>query len=190
MTFGHEIAVRVPSTRELARVERGLRGILPGGSTALRDALYAGTLLASGPGRPLLVLFTDGEDNLSWLDAHELQRVLEESNVLVQTVGFVPPESPTHFPGRAQPPPGESPHVRTLRRLAEVTGGQFWPAAAPARLADAFSAIVEAMRLRYVLRFEPEHPRREGRHELDVRLRHRRGKVHCRRAYFVSRSPR
>ena len=41
----------------------------PAGATALFDALYAGTMLASGRGRSLLVVFTDGEDNLSWLDA-------------------------------------------------------------------------------------------------------------------------
>jgi Ca-activated chloride channel family protein len=184
VTFGHEIAVSVPPTQELVRVERGLRGILPGGSTALWDALYAGTLLASGTGRSLLVVFTDGEDNLSWLDAGEVRRVLEESNVLVQAVGIVPPPPPAQ-PGRTPPPPVESRYVRALRQMAEVTGGRFWPAASRDRLADAFSAILEEMKLRYILRFEPPQPNREGLHELDVRLVRGRGKIHCRRAYFV-----
>jgi hypothetical protein len=73
----------------------------------------------------------------------------------------------------------------TLRQLAETTGGRFWPAASRERLVDSFQAILEAMRTRYVLRFEPERVRREGLHKLEIRLLHRKGKVRCRKAYFV-----
>ncbi len=187
VTFDHEIRVRVPPTGDRARLERGVNGILAGGSTALLDALYAGTMLASGGGRSLLVVFTDGEDNLSWLDAAQVRRVLEESNVLVQAVGVVPmgEEAARLYQARRQPPP-EPPHVRTLRQLAEVTGGQFWPAASPDKLGEAFLAILEAMKTRYVLRFEPDRVRREGLHQLEVKLTHRKGKVHSRKAYFVA----
>ena len=116
VTFDQEVKVRVPPTSDRKRLERAVGGILPGGATALYDALYAGTLLASGRGRCLLVLFTDGEDNLSWLDAAQVRRVLLESNVLVQAVGVVPSEErrpDTLFVSR----PGlEPPHVRTLRQ--------------------------------------------------------------------------
>ena len=105
------------------------------------------------------MLFTDGEDNSSWFDAGQLRRVLEESNVLLQTVGVVPAE-PRTVP--------DTPHVRLLRQLAEVTGGRFWPAASPGGLASAFVAILEAMKTRYLLRFEPAQGAPEGRHELDV----------------------
>jgi VWA domain-containing protein len=50
VTFDHEIRVRVPPTGDRARVERGVNGILAGGSTALLDAVYAGTMLASAAG--------------------------------------------------------------------------------------------------------------------------------------------
>jgi hypothetical protein len=69
--------------------------------------------------------------------------------------------------------------------MAEVTGGRFWTAASPKNLADAFLAILEAMKTRYVLRFEPDRVKREGLHELEVRLVRGKGKVHCRKAYFV-----
>ena len=187
VTFDHEIRVRVPPTGDRARLGRGVGGILPGGATALFDALYAGTMLASGRGRALLVLFTDGEDNLSWLDAGQVKRVLEESNVLVQAVGVVPtPEIRPFDKSLAErTPAGEAPHLRTLRQLAEITGGRFWPASSPGKLAEAFVAIGDAMKTRYVLRFEPERGRREGLHTLDVKLVRARGRVHCRKAYFV-----
>jgi VWFA-related protein len=182
VTFDQEISVRVPPTRDRGRLERGVAGILPGGATALLDSLYSGAMLASGRGRSLLVLFTDGEDNLSWLDATQVRRVLLESNVLVQAVGVVPAAPPGRSATRL---PAEASHVRVLRHLAEITGGRFWAAASPARLADAFLAILESMRTRYVLRFEPDRGRREGLHELEVKLTRRQGKVHCRKAYFV-----
>ncbi len=187
VTFDHEIRVRVPPTGERARLERGVNGILPGGSTALLDAVYAGTMLASGGERSLLVVFTDGLDNVSWLEADQVRRVLKESNVLVQAVGIVPtgegdPTAPS--PARRQPPPEPVP-VRVLRELAEVTGGRFWPAASPHALGEAFLAILDAMKTRYVLSFEPDPARREGLHQLEVRLTRRKGTVHCRKAYFV-----
>jgi Ca-activated chloride channel family protein len=185
VTFNHEIRVRVPPTGDRTRLERGVNGILPGGSTALFDAVYAGTMLASGGGRSLLVVFTDGDDNLSWLEAGEVRRVLEESNVLVQAVGVVPSDEVTRaYEARRLPLP-EPPQVRVLRDLADVTGGQFWPAASADKLGEAFLAIADAMKTRYVLRFEPDRARREGLHPLEVRLTRRKGAVHCRKAYFV-----
>lgn len=186
VTFDEEITVRVPPTGDLARVQRAVNGILPGGATALFDALYTGALLSSARGRSLLVLFTDGEDNASWLDAEQLRRVLEESNVLVQAVGIVPRREQFKSVGSLwERPAREPPHVETLRQLAEATGGRFWAASAADRLASAFLAILEAMKTRYVLRFEPVRGGGAARHALDVRLTRRKGKVLCRRAYFL-----
>ena len=181
LTFDHEIRILMPRTRNRDALVGAIDRVLPGGSTALFDALYAGAQLATGQERALILLFTDGEDNSSWFDAGQLRRVLEESNVLLQTVGVVPVE-PRTVPN--------TPHVRLLRQLAEVTGGRFWPAASPGGLASAFVAILDAMKTRYLLRFEPAQGAPEGRHELDVRLVRRGGKVHCRKAYYVAPAPR
>ena len=177
----------MPPTSDRRASSARVSGIRPGGATALFDALYAGTLLASGRGRSLLVLFTDGEDNLSWLDAAQVRRVLLESNVLVQAVGIVPARrSDRAYPerlaaaaagaaARAHAPAARRGHGRpVLGRHPRPSGSR-----------DAFLAILEAMKTRYVLRFEPDRVRREGLHELDVRLVRRKGKVHCRKAYFV-----
>jgi len=177
LTFDHEVRLLMPRSRDRAALARAIDSIGPGGSTALFDALYAGSQLAADRERALIVLFTDGEDNSSWFDAGQLRRVLEESNVLLQTVGVVPIEP------RAVP---DTPHVRLLRQLAEVSGGRFWPAASPGGLASAFVAILETMKTRYLLRFEPSPDAAPGRHELDVRLVRRSGKVHSRKAYYVA----
>lgn len=187
VTFDEEVSVRVPPTRDRARLEQGVSRIQPGGATAVFDALYAGTMLASDRGRTLLVLFTDGEDNVSWLDASRVQRVLLESNVLVQVVGIVPggQELPFESTTETERLAAEAPYVATLRRFAEATGGRFWAASAPERLENAFLAILAAMKTRYVLRFEPDRARRVGLHKLEVKLRRGKGQVHCRKAYFI-----
>jgi len=145
--------------------------------------------IASDRKRSLMVLFTDGEDNLSWLDADQLEHALLESDILLQAVGIVPPPAPPPSPFRRSSPV-ETAHARTLRHLAESTGGRFWPASAPDHLTEAFQSILEAMKTRYVLRFEPAGGRREGLHQLELELTRRKGTVHARESYFVGPGPR
>ena len=206
VTFGHEIRVDVPRTTEAPLVGRALDALRAGGSTAVYDALYAATMLAPERGRSVIVLFTDGEDNLSALDLADVLRVLERSNVMVHAVGVRRSGGASrvaegfwgsgrdaqlynvmwgHGPERVDDTGGSEP-VRTLQRLAESTGGRFWAASDPHALAGAFTAIADAMRARYVLRYDPEGVKREGRHSLAVRLTRRGGTVHCRKAYFVN----
>jgi VWFA-related protein len=193
VTFDEEIRVRVAPGPDASAVERALAAVRPAGATALFDAIYSGTLVAADGGRSLLVVFTDGEDNLSWLGAPAVARVLDVSNVLLQVVGVggtsasseeVEPRGAISGT-RARPVP-EPPHVTLMRQLAESTGGRFWSATNPAGITVAFESMLAAMRTRYVLRFDPGPSHRAGRHEIEVRLRGgRRGKVHCRRAYFA-----
>jgi VWFA-related protein len=187
LTFSHELARPVPPTRDLEKVRRALEGIRAEGHTALMDAVYAGLMAPAGRERAMLVLFTDGEDNLSFLTEDEVFAVALESHVLVHAVGLAAaePRAVTVAPAaaRAQEPD----HVRGLRRLTEATGGRYWEAASAARLGDAFAAILEAMKTRYILRYEPAGVARQGLHRLEVRLRKRDGDVQARRAYYVPR---
>jgi VWFA-related protein len=191
VTFDQEILLRVAPGPDASAVERALATIRPAGATALLDAMYTGTVLASDRGRSLLVVFTDGEDNLSWLGTPAVARVLEVSNVLLQVVGVggaggaVDEADPIGaMRGTRTRPAPEPPHVKVMRQLAESTGGRFWSAANPAGITAAFEAMVAAMKTRYVLRFDPGP--RAGRHEIEVKLRGgRRGRVHCRTAYYA-----
>jgi Ca-activated chloride channel family protein len=177
LAFDEELRLRVPFSADSMRLNRGLNGVLPGGATALYDALYAGLTLASGRGRALLVLFTDGEDNMSWLDAAQVARVVQESDVLVQVVAAAPLSE-----ARAS----ASSYLRCLRQLAETTGGRLWRAESPAEFVPAFEAILQAMKTRYVLRFEPRTGARAGLHRLELKLRRRHAEVQCRKTYLIA----
>jgi hypothetical protein len=76
--------------------------------------------------------------------------------------------------------------VRTLREIAEHSGGQFWNAGSATDLREAFAAIAASVGERYVLRYQPQGVKRAGWHEVSVRLRGKKGNVRARRGYRVA----
>jgi VWFA-related protein len=151
------------------------------GGTAVWDALHAALLLLPARSRSLVVLFSDGMDNMSFLDESQVRGEAERSNALVHVVGVRADDDS----------PREPEHLRALRQTAEATGGRLWAADSPQRLQEAFAAIVAAMNTRYLLRYEPASAPAAGWHELELRLRNAKGEVRARRGYFrPARTPR
>ncbi len=173
------------------RRDEGRRDDLePRGVTALWDGLYAGLKLPVSRGRPVVVLFTDGQDNVSWLTRDQVHRVAEESEALVYVVAIAPPPEerpPAGMRGVLVEPrgTGASP-LRALSRLAEATGGRLWPADSSAQLGRTFLRILAEMRSRYLLCYGPSGGPREGWHRLKVKVKGHRGTVRSRSGYFVA----
>jgi Ca-activated chloride channel homolog len=185
MTFNHEVAWRVPLTADKQPVARGLATLQSRGGTALFDALFAAVTVPTAPARPLVVVFSDGQDSASWLDERRVRDALARSNALVHIVGVVPPRPSVSIGERIRPVgTNHPPHVRVLRELAESTGGRFWPADSPEKLGPAFAGIVEAMRRRYLLRFDPAGGQ-PGWHRLELRLKKASGTVQARPGYWA-----
>ena len=186
LTFSQELRWRARASTDRDVVTRALAAVQPGGATAALDCLYAGLTLPETKARTLVVLFTDGQDNMSWLGEAEVKSAAERSNALVHVVGLrASTMEVASFVGRATTStPIEPEHVRVLRQIAETTGGRFWEAGSPAHLKEAFAAIVEAMNTRYVLRYEPQRAA-TGWHRIELRLKGRKGAVHARRGYWI-----
>jgi VWFA-related protein len=182
VAFSEEITWLAEPTADRPAVRSALARLQARNVTSVFDALFAAVTMTDQSLRPLVVLFTDAEDNGSWLDGRQLRRVVERSNALVHVVGWKPP--PDYHAGVVPSPPPVSEAV--LREIAEASGGRFWGADSPARLQRAFTAVADAMRHRYVLRYEPEGVKREGWHKIEVRLARGRGEVHVRRGYWVA----
>jgi len=179
VTFGEGVRLDLPPTSDLARVDRALLGLQAGGTTALYDALFATFLLGGRSGRSAALVFSDGQDTISWTTEDAVRRFAEESGILLNVIAVAPgPRA-----GKGAPPP-EPKHLAALRRAAEVTGGALWLSPTPEGLAAAYRRVMENMNARYLLRFEPTSPR-PGRHELSVAVS--RGDVRARRSYFVTR---
>jgi VWFA-related protein len=184
--FSEEIAWLTSSTADKAAVRRALDNLEAAGTTAAFDALYAAVALSEEAGRSLIVLFTDGEDNMSVLSEKQLVTVVERSNALVHTVGWREPGITSEpglitaeitVPNQAFPP---------LRQIAEASGGRFWWADSPEQLRRAFAEIADAMSHRYILRYEPQGVKREGWHRIEIKLRGQKGDLQARHGYWVA----
>jgi VWFA-related protein len=190
LTFSHEIEWRAGPTPDRALLRRALDSLRADGATSALDALFIGLTVPATQARTLVLLFSDGEDNLSWLGEEELRAAAERSNALIHVVSARDP-GPAPNVGRAmssllQPVPIPEPeYVRGLRRIAEVTGGRLWEAESPGRIRTAFAAIAEAMNQRYILRYEPRGVKRLGAHRIEVKVRGRKGDVQARRGYWI-----
>jgi VWFA-related protein len=186
VAFSEQIAWLAEPTTDRAVVRSALASLRARGATAVFDALFAAITVSQETLRPLIVLFTDGEDNTSWLDAQQIRAMVERSNALVHVVGW----RARRDVRAGSSTPIESESESTLREIAEATGGHFWMADSPAHLQMAFTAVADAMRQRYVLRYQAEGVKREGWHRIEVRLKAGKGDVHVRRGYWVAPPPR
>ena len=183
--FSEQITWLAEPTPDKEAVRTALASLRAWGATSVFDALYAAITRSDQSLRPLIVLFTDGEDNGSWLDERQLRAMVERSNALVHVVGWRP--RPDYRGGARVPAALVAEAV--LREIAEASGGRLWSADSPERLQSAFTAVADAMRHRYVLRYEAQGVKREGWHKIEVRLKAAKGEVHVRRGYWVATVP-
>jgi VWFA-related protein len=194
VTFNHKLVLRADATRDVAVVEAALDRVRARGGTSLIDTLYVCLKRRWGTGRPLVVLFTDGEDTGSWLENEDVVEAARESSVLLYVVGTEPAPGPVSHqipfgPLGVESHRTESGYVHLLRRAAETTGGRYWPVESLTRLPAAFRAILEASNARYVLRYEPTGVRRPGRHRLKVSVRRHGVEVRARQEYVIPAAP-
>jgi VWFA-related protein len=188
LAFSHHLDLYVPPTTDRSRLIQGLDRLTAAGGSALYDAIYAAVRLGRERERVVVMVFTDGEDNLSWLDASQVIATAEASNALLEIISISPPVRPlAQMPStRRSDVPPEGDHVRILRRVAEVTGGHHWETESPMNLEATFLRVFERLKTRYLLKYEPQGAIRTGYHRIQVRLLRRRGRVHARPGYFVT----
>jgi Ca-activated chloride channel family protein len=175
LSFSQEIVVRVPPTLDRTAVFDGIDGLEAGGATAIFDTLYLALRLPWGRGRPVFVLFTDGQDTASWLGREAAARAVLHSPAVIQVIATIDPGGRTP----------DAAHMRGLRELAESTGGQYWRTDSPQRLADTFLGVLEALKARYLLSYRPEGVDQAGTHRLAVTVRGRGLEVRARSEYWA-----
>lgn len=184
VSFSEEIAWPAPLSRDHEVTRVALLRLRAAGGTSAHDALFAALLLPGSSIRTVVILFTDGEDNSSWLGEEPLRAFVERSNSVIHVVAARSADFATGFGPRYRAP--DSSHIKTMRALAEVTGGSLVEVDSSARLEAAFTQVIEAMKGRYVLRYDPENPK-PGWHKLELQIRSGNGKVRGRTGYWVER---
>lgn len=182
MRFSHDLVLAQEPTHEHERVLAAIERLQAAGFTSLVDAVWAALKRDWGPGRPMVVVFSDGADSASFLADEHLLQAARASRALLYVVG-VDATRPTRRQGRE---PGEQ---SLLRRTAETTGGAYWTVSRHADLAASFHAVQQAVAASYLLAYEPAGVRRGGRHALDVQVRRPGLHVRARQEYFVAPDP-
>lgn len=172
LAFSDIVSSRVAMTDDFAAVSRSLSTMVPSGQTALRDAVQVALALPRpGDRRTLIIVFTDGVDNSSWLSEEEVLDSARRSGVVVDVVRVGSRELSWS---------------RFVERLPEVSGGKGFSAASARDLESLFTKALEEMRARYLLVFSPPRPNRPGWHELKIELKDLKGEVTARPGYFVN----
>jgi VWFA-related protein len=87
VTFSHVRRLQGPVMGSPAAVAAALPGLSASGATALHDAVFTGLELADPRrGRPVVMVFSDGDDRVSWLSADTVEAVARESEASVYVV--------------------------------------------------------------------------------------------------------
>ena len=160
------------------RSENDVQTTLPGGATAIRDSLILSLAALHGEeGRGVLLLFTDGYDNLSWASGDLLKTAVRGSEALVYSIVARPPRA-FRFLG----PTDEG--YRLLREVSEASGGRLLEVSSDDDLVGAYQEVLEELRTRYVLSFTP-NPLFAGFVPIEVRVRRPGVQVRTRPGYVA-----
>jgi Ca-activated chloride channel family protein len=168
LTFADTLRLRPPLGADLAPVRARIEALDAEGGTALADGAFAAMALGDAEaGRVLAVVFTDGQETVSWLKEQEVLDAAKRTDVVLYAVRIG----------------AEGKHL--LGRIASTTGGRLLEVGAADQLRQAFLEILAEFRTRYLLRFTPRGIQRPGWHRLDVRVKGRAAKILAQKGYLV-----
>ncbi len=168
VAFSHIVSANQSLTEDLDRVRALLVQNRGEGLTSLIDAAHTGMLIGeSDAGRSLLIVFSDGVDTSSWLDAESVLETARRGDVVVYGVEV------------------GARRASFTRDLTEITGGRLFSVESTGGLSAVFTKILEEFRNRYLISYSPEGVAAGGWHRLDVRVRNRSTTVKARPGYFA-----
>jgi VWFA-related protein len=161
-----------------------------GGPTAIRDAVWVALQLRpDDDSRPLVLVFTDGVDNASWLSRSDILAGVQRAGVVVHAIELEGDETSLPTSGVSQMSRGSISPLTVapkglLEDLVAAAGGRRWSATSSRDLRDLFARAIDEMRARYLVTFYPEGAPRAGWHDLRVSVNGR-GTVTAKPGYVV-----
>jgi Ca-activated chloride channel family protein len=173
-----------PFTNDRDRLLRILRNEIQfGNSTRLWDAvLLSMTELSSEPGRRVVLVFTDGDDNASTMAGRgDVIDRAQAENFMVYGIGY----RSRYFNGQSWITTRPD---RGLRPLAQQTGGGYFELTQAHELGPTFTQVADELHRQYVLGFSPQTL--DGLvHKLDVKVKLPDMTARARKTYVATRIP-
>jgi VWFA-related protein len=170
-------------TDDVVKLENAIRGMRPGGGTALYDAIYFACrdkLMQDQPMykfRRALVLLSDGDDNASRYTRDQALEMAQKADVVLYTISTNITRIPTD---------GD----KVLKYLSAETGGTtFFPFKA-SDLTQSFENIANELRSQYAILYRPEPLKLDGLyHPVEIKIKGRKDlMVRTRKGYFAPRT--
>jgi VWFA-related protein len=190
VTFSQVVVMRSALTNDTAKVREMVRGLKLQGSTSVIDAAFAAAMLQTENDRSALMLvFSDGFDTASWLDADRVLAAIRRAAVVPYAVvlgddPLLRGESPMRVRGRRPIEPFDGTE-RFLRDLVVTGGGIFVQAEDTRGLDRGFAEALDNFRQRYVLTYVPEGVEGSGWHPVTIKVKGHRYRIRARPGYVV-----
>jgi Ca-activated chloride channel family protein len=188
VTFDHEIKLRQDFTDKLNDLDKAVDSVKkPGNRTLFYDAVwqFCDEKMRSVPGRRVLVVITDGDDNnysrATLNDAIDIAQRTETTVFAISTKAGLSSVVPGVEAGTVSSAPD-----RELQKLCEETGGTAFFTGDILELERAFTKISKELRATYLLTYKPTNDKYDGsRRKIEVKLAGNRNglKVRTRKEY-------
>ena len=182
--FDTEVRVARYGAADYPRLIERIRMRKPGGYTAFYDAL--GVYLhgaSTQDGQKILVVYTDGGDTRSTINAGEVADLLKASDVTMYTLGYLQGHSSS----------GRNSAQMELQRFSAMTGGQAFFPTSPKELDALYEKIRKEIAARYTLGYVSSDERSDGSWrpvEIKVKRPDLKGvKLRTRPGYFAALGP-
>jgi Ca-activated chloride channel family protein len=181
ITFDSAIELVQDYTDNPEVLSKAIRQVQSGGGTKMFDAIYLACQekLKAETGRKVLILISDGDDNLSLENLNGTSEMAQRSDVSV----FAVSTNSSGFCGIKAPKAD-----KVLQQLAEDTGGRvFFPFKAE-DLSESFQGISTELRSQYSLAYRSSNPARDGSFRtIKIETDRKNLKVKSRKGYYAAR---
>jgi Ca-activated chloride channel family protein len=177
-SFNWQIVCQNAFTRNVAAIDKSLRGLKGEAGTSLYDAiLLASRDIRDRPGRKILVVVTDGGDTVSRTDFNRATEAAQLADAVIYPILVVPI---TNEAGRNVG--GEN----ALTTFAERTGGRVFAPTLGPEMDRAFDQILRDLRTQYLIAYYPrDTPLTADRfHAIQVAVRNPELRVIARSGYY------
>jgi VWFA-related protein len=177
LSFDSTIDLLQPFTDNPDELTKAVRKLKPGGGTKMFDAIQLACqeqLKKESGKRRVLVLISDGDDNMSFETLDSTLEAAQRADVSIYAIST----NTSGFFGMASPK-----NDKMLKRLAEATGGRaFFPSKID-EMAMNFQEISQELRNQYSLAYRSTNSKRDGTFRSikidaarkDVKMYHRKG---------------
>ena len=181
ITFDSAIELVQDYTDNAEVLAKAIRQVRPGGGTKMFDGIYLACQekLKVEAGRKVLILISDGDDNLSLQTLTATLEMAQKSDVSIYTIST----NSSGFFGITAPKAD-----KVLRRLADDTGGRaFFPFKAE-DLSESFQDISAELRSQYSVAYRSSNPARDGSfRSVKIETDRKNLRVKARKGYYAAK---